>query len=167
MGAMSRLMARPIAPDEAIRGLLLSHLDARRIWDQVCALPEHDAAPVIACCEMAFARAAIIRHLIMTLQPPHIAIDMCSVLDRHLAAAFDSPGDEETLAFYGGTLRDSLPETFGLYVAAAHHAVGLTGLLIERIGGDLTHTVSASESFRRFGDGVAAELRAVRLRPVR
>jgi hypothetical protein len=107
---------RTIPAAEAGRILACAFLDADECWRDVCLLREHEAPGPVATCEMAFARAAVIKHTIRWYQPAATADLMSCAVDQVITEAFASEDTELTLAYYGNErLAVVAPRTVSFY----------------------------------------------------
>lgn len=85
---------------EADRTMAIALMDPDDCWRDVCKLRGYRAPGPVATCEMAFARAAIIRDAITRCQSKAIAAEMLAGVDRFLVEAFASEDSPETLEHY-------------------------------------------------------------------
>jgi hypothetical protein len=74
-------------------------MDADACWEDACKLREYEAPGSVATCEIAFARAAVIRFAIRRSQPEKIAVDYLRGVDQYVSEAF-LEDSEETITFY-------------------------------------------------------------------
>ena len=160
---MLNILRRPLEPEEAIEEIFSSLVDAAGIWEDVCALGHYSAPPAIACCEVAFARVAVMKLILKRTQPREAAQAMCARTDILTADAFRG-GDEETEAFYGGPLGEAAAQAVALYSASASHPAPLTAALIGRIEGDPARVLRTTPLFAKFGGEVDAALGRLRIR---
>jgi hypothetical protein len=90
------------SPDHRGTGKALAKLlmDPDDCWCHVCMLREYKAPGPVATCEMAFARAAIIRDTISRCQPDMIASEMLAGVDRYVTEAFASDDTGDIMTYY-------------------------------------------------------------------
>ena len=162
-GTMLNILRRPLAPEEAIDEIFPLLIDADAIWEDVCALGPYAAPPAIACCEVAFARIAVMKLIMMRTRSRDAAETMCGRVDILTEGAFGG-GDEETEAFYGRALPEAAALAVALYLASASHPAPLTAAVVDRIGGDHGRVLRSTPIFTKFGSEVDAALSRLRLR---
>jgi chromate transport protein ChrA len=90
------------SPDYRERGSALARvlMDPDDCWRDVCKLRGYKAPGPVATCEMAFARAAIIKHAITNCQPEPIADLMIEGVNNYVADAFSGEDTDEVLDYY-------------------------------------------------------------------
>ncbi|MGI8840824.1 MAG: hypothetical protein ACR2F8_08620 [Caulobacteraceae bacterium] len=93
--------------EELARDLAGRVLDPDACRRAAATLPGRPAPDPVGSCEMAFAGAATLKHLIADTQPPAIAARMNGVVDAALAEAFGGANTPETGEHYG---QESLPQ---------------------------------------------------------
>ncbi len=146
------------APLDATQTIFTSSLDARAIWRDVQAIGAYSVAPTIACCEVAFARIALLKHLVQQfIQNAHEVKDITGRIDQLTRAGFGR-GDRETLDHYLLPLELAASQAIAFYLQNAHHSAPLTAVLTDRIGGKREHVLSNSELFRAFASEVGGSL---------
>ena len=83
------------------RTMAIALMNPDDCWRDVCKLREYRAPGPVATCEMAFARAAVIKEAIRTSQPGTIGAKMLAGVDKLVAEAFAKEDTAETVAYYG------------------------------------------------------------------
>lgn len=94
------LRRKTISVDEAVKTLLISLVDAEDCWRDVCMLRDYKVPGVVATCEMAFARTAIVKYTIRRCQPEVISKAMVAAIDRSVIEGFSGQDTELTLQHY-------------------------------------------------------------------
>ena len=109
-------------------------MDPDDCWRDVCKLREYKAPGPVATCEMAFARAAIIRDAITRCQPEFVASQMLAGVDQYVAEAFASEESAETLEYYEDIpLSVVAPKAIRLYEKSVFYLPQLADVVASRL----------------------------------
>jgi hypothetical protein len=109
-------------------------MDPDDCWRDVCKLREYKAPGPVATCEMAFARAAIIRDAITRCQPEFVASQMLAGVDQYVAEVFASEESAETLEYYEDTpLSVVAPKAIRLYEKSVFYLPQLADVIASRL----------------------------------
>ena len=109
-------------------------MEPEECWRQACMLRQYDAPDAVATCEMAFARAAIVRDAIMRCQPKLVADQMLAGIDRYVAEAFANEESAEALEYYEGRpLSLVAPQAIRLYQNNVFPLAQLADVLARRL----------------------------------
>jgi hypothetical protein len=140
---------------EAVQLIQRDFLDPEDIWGDVQALPPYKVAPIIACFEMAFARIAVMSHLLERYLPP--TPDRAKVLkamEEMMETEFIGAGSERV---YGSALPDVARAATALYCQHAKNPVMVTAILLKRLS--CAHDASAANAYllERFGNHFCAK----------
>ncbi len=89
----------------------------------------------VACCEVAFARAAVLQFIVGDTQPPPVAARMNVAIDAAVSRMFEGAHTPETSAWYGaGDLRVTASLGVEHYRAAAFWSDRMAKTLADRLG---------------------------------
>jgi hypothetical protein len=161
-GDVLNLFRRGDRPVRAAEAVFESCLKAEDIWKDVCRLEPYAVSPTLACCEVAFARIAILKYIFLRSAPDAAqGEEMCALADRLTREGF-AHGDEETDDFYGLPLAEAAAGLVAAYLDEAGHPAPLTALLVRRIGAGPDLVLQHSELFRAFANRAAAALPRLR-----
>ena len=136
-------------------------MDPAEIWTDVCRL-ENCAAPLaIACCEVAFARIAIIKYLCQQTYGGEARPSILAAIDALMEESF-SADDEEVERFYGAPLKASALTAVQAYSVDARDPVQVGTLLLSRL--QCRRSPEIIKIFSTFGNAVIDTLRGLRVR---
>jgi hypothetical protein len=156
------LFGRGERPVRAAEAIFDSCLKAEDIWKDVCRLEPYAASPTIACCELAFARIAILKYIFLHSAPDQaLGEEMCACVDGLTREGFRA-GDEETDAVYALPLAEAAARLVEAYLVEACHPAPLSALVGRRIGASPELVLHNSELFRVFANRVASALPRLR-----
>lgn len=110
-----RWRKNPVAAEVAGRNLTNHIIDANDCWRDVCALRSYSTDETIATCEMAFARAALVKHFLKDGQPNAIEQRIDKAADELIIDAFGDQDTDVTLQFYGEPLKAAALKRVALY----------------------------------------------------
>jgi hypothetical protein len=109
-------------------------MDPDDCWRHVCMLRQYSAPDAVATCEMAFARAAIIREAITRCQPTPVATQMLAGLDQYVVEAFAKEESVEAFEYYDDRpLSVVAPEAIQLYEENVFPLAQLADVLASRL----------------------------------
>jgi hypothetical protein len=151
------------AQETAIR-LFQICTDVQDLWPEVKRLPPCSASPLIACCEMMWARLGLGKFMVGRSQQEPIALSICEQIDVLLGESLGGSGDEETLAFYGVPLLEAAHSWIDFYRTKAHLPLALAASIMFRLEGPADSPAEVSRTFNRFGNRLGATLSALRIR---
>ena len=154
------MLYRRIKPEAAAKKLFGRHVDATQIWADVCRLGAYSAPASIACCEVAFARIAILKFLCLRMKGQLEGSAVCSALDSLVVAGF-AGDDEETRQHYGLPLQQAACAAVETYLSRAHHPAEVGTLLLSRIDGQRSPELVSV--FATFGEGAAKSIAHLRV----
>ncbi len=161
---MLGLLGERLTSEAAAQRVFGSFVDAELIWAEVSALPPHAAPGGIACCEVAFARIAIMKFMFQRTQSHDAADALCAAADRMTQRTFPDEGDAQTLAFYGKPLHEAAPAMVDLYFLKTSAPRQLAAMLLERLGGDVDKAGHVTAQLEQLGNDIGAQLRGMRIR---
>jgi hypothetical protein len=137
-------------------------MDPEQIWADVCRLENFAAPLAIACCEVAFARIAIMKYVCRQTLADETGPPVLAAVDRLMNESF-SGDDEEAERFYHVPLRNAALEAVRAYSTDARNPVHVGALLLSRI--ECRRSPEIINMFRTFGNDVIETLRGLRVRP--
>ncbi|MFN3944558.1 MAG: hypothetical protein ACK4K7_06490 [Allosphingosinicella sp.] len=152
-----------IAAETAAEIVISGLLDPMSCWEDACALPDHDAPPVVACLEVAFARVAVARHMFRKTQRAAVAEALCEAADAIVRRSFPDRGDAATDAFYAMPLFEAAPRAVAGYEEPAALPHALAEALLARLGVHPAHAWQAAPLFGRSGNEAGETLRRMRV----
>lgn len=146
---------------EAAQLIQREFLDPNDIWKDVQALPALRVAPIVACLEMAFARIAVIRHLLERYLPatPDRANVIKAMTEMTNAELVGTDSD----LVYGSALSEVARDITALYGAKAENPVTITAVLLERLSSANAAPTDHAWLLERFGNHFCA--RALKIWP--
>jgi hypothetical protein len=156
-------MRESVTAQETATRLFQICSDVQDLWTEVKRLPPCSASPLIACCELMWARFSVGKFMVGRSQPEPIAVSICEQLDVLLDQSLGLSGDEETLAFYGVPLREAAHACIDFYQTKAHLPLALAASIMCRLQGPSDSPAEVSRAFNQFGNRVGATLRALRI----
>ena len=128
-------MARQVAPDE-----LAAMLARRFLAPEICReaarrLPDRPSPDEVGACEMAFARAAVVEHVVADVLPAALAQPVNAAVTEEVVRGFAGAHSEATRARYGETpLAQVAAEAVAAYRPAAFFARRLAEAVMSRSG---------------------------------
>ena len=109
-----------------------AYLDPADIWAQVLSLRPFAAPDLFVCCEVAFARIAIVKFMLKRTQDAACRRRAFAGLDAMVAREFQSEGGADEAAF-GDCLPEAAQEAVELYYRSASVPALVAAALLERI----------------------------------
>jgi hypothetical protein len=146
---------------EAAQLIQRDFLDPKDIWKDVQALPAFGVRPIVACFEVAFARIAVMRHLLERYLPatPNRA-QVIKAMTEMMETEFD--GTDSDLV-YGITLTEVALDATALYGRHAANPVTITAVLLDRLCSRTCAPADYAYLLERFGNHFCA--RALKIWP--
>ncbi len=128
-------MARQVAAKELAAMLAQRFLRPEVCREAASRLPGRPSPDEIGACEMAFARAAVVQHVVADVLPASLAEPVNVALTDEVARAFAGAHTAATKARYGETaLADVAGEALAVYRPAAFFARRLAEAVMARVG---------------------------------
>lgn len=148
---------KPVAAEVAGRNLTAHMIDADSCWRDVCGLRSYKTEGPIATCEMAFARAALVKFMLKEQRPASVAERIDKAADELILESFTGEDTEATHLFYGEPLEIAAPKRVAAY---SEHAF-MTSQLASVLGAKLGVPGMASIEIAPFFDDVARQVKAL------
>ena len=137
--------------------ILHAYLDPDQIWMEVCSLRPFFAPDVLACCEVAFARLAIVKLMVKRVTDPGSRSRALAVLDSLITREFQSEDDPAKVHF-----KHPLPQTAADAVEVYYRRISVPRLvaasLVERVEARFSAEEVCENSLRKFAHEVEATL---------
>lgn len=128
-------MRTRVDADEVAKRLAARFLEPEICRAGAAALPSRPTPDEVGCCEMAFARAAIVRHVVGDVLPVGLAEPLNAAIMRELAGAFGGAHTAATEAHYGSrTLAEVAADAMSVYQPAAFFATRVADTMMTRLG---------------------------------
>ena len=121
---------------EALGEELASHFLEPETCARIAALLRNTPSPdPVGCCEVAFARAAVLEFVVGDIQAPPLAARINAAIDANVSRMFEGAHTPETAAWYGaGDLRTTAALGVEHYRGAAFWSDRVAKTLADRLG---------------------------------
>lgn len=128
-------MARQVAASELATMLAMRFLRPEACREAAARLPGRPSPDEVGACEMAFARAAVVRHVVTDVLPPTLAAPVNVEIAREIERAFAGAHTLATRERYGeASLPQVSAEALAIYEPAAFFARRLAEAVMARVG---------------------------------
>ena len=154
---------KPIAAEMAGRNLTNLLIDADECWKDVCGLRSYKTSGPIATCEVAFARAGLVKSIIERATSPAIAKRALIAADELISEAFSAEDTEETQRFYGEKLSAAATKRVEFYKEHAFFPSQIAAMLGAKLGVPGIPSVEAAYIFENVEARARSLLKKVRL----
>jgi hypothetical protein len=155
---------REVTAEELGRQLANRFLEPEACRREADALRDQPRPDAVGCCEMAFARAAVLKFVIGDTQDGAIAARINSGIDAVVAQMFHGAHTPETAAWYGpGDLGATAAQAINNYQGAAFWSARLAKIMAERLGLARPSPLAA-KGFADLTEAVVVTITKVRIR---
>jgi hypothetical protein len=125
---------KPIAAEMLGRNLTALMIDAEDCWRDVCMLRAYKTTGPVATCEMAFARAALVKNLYIDQAKQGVSDRLQRAADELILESFAGEDTPDTIAFFGRELIEAAPQRVAFYMHHTFMMSQLSGVLAARLG---------------------------------
>jgi hypothetical protein len=125
---------KPIAAEMLGRNLTALMIDADDCWRDVCMLRSYKTVGPVATCEMAFARAALVKSLYGNQTRDGVSERLQLAADELILESFSGEDTPDTIDFFGCELVEAAPRRVAFYSHHTFPAAQLSGMLAARLG---------------------------------
>jgi hypothetical protein len=154
---------KPISAELAGRNLIAMMTDADDCWRDVCELRSYKTSGPIATCEVAFARAALVKSILASSAAPSIAERALRAADEMIEEAFSDQDTDDTLKFFDDTLSVAAKRRVSFYGHHVFPTSQLASVLGARLGVPGIPSVEAAPIFDRIEARMKSVLKDVKL----
>lgn len=154
---------KPVSAEIAGRNLTNVMMDADHCWADVCGLRSYKPDGPIATCEVAFARAALTKAILMEDKGQAVAERISRAADAAVLDSFTGQDTDATRAFYGEELKDAAPKRVALYSDNVFPPAQLASTLGAQLGVPGIPSIEAAFIFEKVERQVRSALSKVKI----
>jgi len=154
---------RPISAELAGRNFIAIMIDADDCWRDVCGLRSYKTSGPIATCEIAFARAALVKSIIARAAVARIAERALRAADDMIIESFADQDTEDTLKFFGDTLSVAAKRRVSFYEQHVFPVSQLASVVGLRLGVPGIPSIEAAPLFENVENRMRTVLKDIKL----
>lgn len=140
---------KAVAAEILGNNIMAMAIDADDCWEDVCALRSYETSGPIATCEMAFARAALVKSILLKQRVPAVADRIVKAADGFVLDAFADQDTDESRTFYGEKMQDVALRRVAFYSQHVFPFTQLASVLGAKLGVPGHPAIEAAFMFER------------------